>query len=78
MLFFTSELFSTRSEGEFQKDSNKAFKVGEKLTFDVKYGFVTAGEATFQIPKMRKISGRDAYHVTLRLIQYLVSTGSIK
>jgi hypothetical protein len=48
---------------DFRTVENKAFKVGEKLTFDVKYGFVTAGVATFNIPKIRKISGRDAYHV---------------
>lgn len=52
---------------EFRKVENKAFKVGEKLTFDVKYGFVTAGIATFHIPKVRKISGRDAYHVTFEV-----------
>jgi hypothetical protein len=52
---------------DFRKINNIAFKVGEKLTFDVKYGFVTAGVATFQIPKMRKISGRDTYHVTFEV-----------
>ncbi|HZW39533.1 MAG TPA: DUF3108 domain-containing protein [Ignavibacteriaceae bacterium] len=52
---------------EFRKVENKAFKVGEKLTFDVKYGFVTAGIATFHIPKIKKISGRDAYHVTFEV-----------
>ncbi len=48
---------------ELRKVTNKAFKDGEKLTFDVKYGFVTAGVATMSIPKIKKISGRDAYHV---------------
>ena len=52
---------------EFRKINNKAFKVGEKLYFDVKYGFVTAGTATFQIPKIKKISGRDAYYVTFQV-----------
>ena len=42
---------------------NKAFKEGEKLTFDVNYGFVTAGIAVMEIPKIKKISGRKAYHV---------------
>jgi len=49
---------------EFRKINNKAFKEGEKLTFDVKYGFVTAGVAVMQIPKIKKISGRNAYNVT--------------
>lgn len=51
----------------FRKVENNAFKVGEKLTFDVKYGFVTAGIATFYIPKIKRISGREAYHVTFEV-----------
>ncbi len=51
----------------FRKLENKAFKEGEKLTFDVKYGFVTAGIAVMQIPKIKKISGRDAYNITFNV-----------
>jgi hypothetical protein len=51
----------------FRKQINNAFREGEKLTFDVKYGFVTAGIASFEIPKIKKISGRDAYHVTFEV-----------
>jgi hypothetical protein len=47
----------------FRKITNNAFAEGEKLTFDVKYGFVTAGIGTMEIPKLKKISGRDAYYV---------------
>ena len=52
---------------DFRKLENNAFRVGEKLTFDVKYGFVTAGIASFEIPKIKKISGREAYHVTFEV-----------
>jgi hypothetical protein len=52
---------------DFRKQKNTAFKEGEKLTFDVKYGFVTAGIATMQIPKIKRISGRDAYHVNFEV-----------
>lgn len=48
----------------FRKVENKAFKVGEKLTFEVKYGFVTAGVAEYKIPKITKLAGRDVYQVT--------------
>ena len=48
---------------DFRKMTNKAFSDGEKLVFDVKYGFVTAGIGTMEIPKIKKISGRDAYYV---------------
>lgn len=56
-----------QKKDEFRKNTNNAFRDGEKLTFDVKYGFVTAGIATFEIPKIKKISGRDAYHVTFEV-----------
>lgn len=60
-LLFSSEINAQKDN--FRKVTNKAFKEGEVLTFDVKYGFVTAGIATMSIPKIRRISGRDAYHV---------------
>lgn len=59
-------VFAGNKDG-FRKVENKAFKEGEKLTFDVKYGFVTAGIATMQIPAVKRISGRDAYHVTFEV-----------
>src|SRR3989339_35418 len=51
------------SKQEFRKLENKAFKLGEKLTFEVKYGFVTAGIAEYSIPKIVKLAGRDVYNV---------------
>jgi len=66
MLLITSTSFAQKKD-EFRKHTNNAFREGEKLTFDVKYGFVTAGIATFEIPKIKKISGRDAYHVTFEV-----------
>ncbi len=62
-----SNIDSTGSDPEFRTLENNAFQVGEKLTFDVKYGFVTAGVATMEIPQMRRISGREAYHVTFEV-----------
>lgn len=68
LLSFTSPTHYTGLQnGEFRKIENNAFKEGEKLTFDVKYGFVTAGIAVMQIPKIKRISGRDAYHVTFEV-----------
>ncbi len=55
------------SGDDFRKIENKAFKVGEKLFFDVKYGFVTAGVASFRIPEIKKMSGRDCYHVVFEV-----------
>jgi len=47
----------------FRELENKAFKEGETLTFDVNYGFVTAGIGVMKIPRIKRISGREAYHV---------------
>lgn len=58
---------SAQDKKEFRELENNAFVVGEKLTFDVKYGFVTAGVAEMAIPKMKKIFGRDAYHITFQV-----------
>ncbi|HMN25499.1 MAG TPA: DUF3108 domain-containing protein [Ignavibacteriaceae bacterium] len=66
ILFITMIALSSitaQKKDEFRKIENNAFREGEKLTFDVKYGFVTAGVASFEIPKIKRISGREAYHV---------------
>ncbi len=52
---------------DFRQLENDAFREGEKLTFDVKYGFVTAGIAEMAVPKIKKLAGRDVYHVTFRV-----------
>ena len=47
-IFLLSALFFVNVDAQkktFRKLENNAFRVGEKLTFDVKYGFVTAGVA---------------------------------
>ncbi|MCB9207434.1 MAG: DUF3108 domain-containing protein [Ignavibacteriales bacterium] len=51
----------------FRKLENNAFKVGEKLVFDVKYGFVTAGVAVMEIPKIKNIAKRETYHITFNV-----------
>ena len=48
---------------EFRNVENKAFGLNEKLTFDVNYGFVTAGIATFSIPEIKTIAGRKVYRI---------------
>jgi hypothetical protein len=52
------------SEGEFRKISQNAFKPGEKLTFEINYGFVTAGEAIMEIdPVLQTMNGRKCYDI---------------
>ncbi len=64
VLVSISILIKGQSSSEFRTLENKAFKEGEKLTYDVKYGFVTAGVAVMAIPRIRRISGREAYNIT--------------
>lgn len=66
ILFLIGTIVSAQSK-EFRKLENNAFSVGEKLTFDVKYGFVTAGVAVMEIQKIRKIAKRETYHVTFNV-----------
>jgi len=58
---------SIAQKSEFRKVDNKSFAVGEKLTFDVKYGFVTAGVAEFSIPKSSRLAGRETYNVIFKV-----------
>ena len=63
----TLVMFVSISAQDFRKIENNAFKEGERLTFDVKYGFVTAGVAEMAIPKIKKLAGRDVYNITFRV-----------
>lgn len=65
LLISTTTLYSQKEN--FRKIENRAFKQGEKLIFDVKYGFITAGVAEFSIPKITKIAGRDVYNVVFKV-----------
>jgi hypothetical protein len=40
-----------------------AFGLGERLVFDVNYGFITAGEATMAIGSYESVAGRKCYRV---------------
>ena len=57
----------TAQTKNFRKVENNAFKLGEKLTFEVNYGPVTAGIATMHVAEKKKISGRDAYYVEFQV-----------
>ena len=65
LLLISSNSFAQKVE--FRKIENKAFKVGEKLRFDVTYGFVTAGIAEFTITKMSRIAGRNVMNVSFNV-----------
>ncbi|PJB00345.1 MAG: DUF3108 domain-containing protein [Ignavibacteriales bacterium CG_4_9_14_3_um_filter_30_11] len=47
----------------FRVINNNAFKMGENLTFKIKYGFVTAGISKMYVKDEKTISGRLVNHV---------------
>ena len=46
-----------------RKIPNEAFAVGERLVFDVNYGFITAGEAYMAVTRYDSIAGRKCFRV---------------
>lgn len=60
------------ASSDFRKITNTAFQVGERLTFEINYGFITAGQAVMTIPGYKYINGRKAYEINT----YAVSTES--
>lgn len=42
---------------------NRAFGVGERLEFDIKYGFIKAGYAVLQVRKIVDCGGYPTYHI---------------
>ena len=48
---------------QFRKIINNAFGVGERLVFDVNYGFITAGEAVMAILAYDSVAERKCYRV---------------
>ena len=67
LIVFINGIILSQKITNFRKLENYSFTVGEKLTFDVKYGFVTAGVAVMEIPKMKRIAGRDVYQITFKV-----------
>lgn len=54
-----------KTQSDFRQWTNNAFTVGERLTFDVSYGFITAGHAVMSIPAYRYVNGRKTYQTRI-------------
>jgi hypothetical protein len=48
---------------QMRRITNGAFGVGERLVFDVNYGYITAGEAVMVIPAYDSIAGRKCFRI---------------
>ena len=61
---------STSNDGGYRQIPNTAFAVGERLTFDLSYGFVHAGEAIMTIPDYKYVNGRKTYETQVLANSY--------
>lgn len=52
---------------EFRTMANTAFSVGERLVFDVGFGFITVGEAVMELADYEYYSGRKCYRIAFRV-----------
>ncbi len=59
---------SMKTNKEFRVIKQNVFTTGEKLTFEINYGFVTAGYAYMQIaPNYRVVNGRECYDISIKV-----------
>lgn len=75
LIFIFTNVYSLDSNSNFQfrKIDQRAFSTGEKLKFEINYGFVTAGEAIMEIsPVLGNVNGRPVYDISV----YVNSTSS--
>ena len=57
-------LFNAVSYSQFREHTNNAFSFGERLSFEVSYGFITAAEAFMTVsPSPFIYNGRETYEV---------------
>lgn len=66
---FVSILSGQALQGGTPQDTaqQSAFSVGERLVFDVGYGFITAGEAVMSIPMYDTVAGHQCYKVIFQV-----------
>lgn len=68
LLFFAANVFAQDNVQPFQFRTiqQNSFKPGEKLKYEINYGFVTAGEAIMEIsPNLGSINGRPVYDISV-------------
>jgi len=68
----TQELLARRREDSLKAlvlrtAPNRAFGLGERLVFDINYGYVTAGEAILSIPGHENMRDRKCYRVEVHV-----------
>lgn len=70
-LFVTNAVFAQdtlQSAANFRTIQQNAFTTGEKLNFEINYGFITAGNAVMEIaPSYQTMNGREVYDISVRI-----------
>lgn len=56
-----------REETEPASGAPRPFRVGEQLTYQVKYGRISVGRATMSVVGVEDVRGRPSYHVTFAI-----------
>jgi hypothetical protein len=63
--FFLISLFFM-SLPQISSSNDAAFLPGEKLTFQLRWEFISAGEATLKVEPMAEINGQPSYHFVMQ------------
>ncbi len=63
----TSVLASSQSLAGCRADSEVPFRPGERLTFELKWEFVSAGTAVLEVLPMAEVAGVPAWHFSLHV-----------
>jgi hypothetical protein len=66
-LLFLISSFQSATISSSKRMKNSSFTKGEKLTYRLHYGLITAGEATVNIqPEIKNIKGKSCYNFTIK------------
>lgn len=68
VLLFVANIGFSQNGQEFRKLTQTAFGLGERLEFEINYGFLTAGTAVMEIaPNYQVVNGRNCYDISLSI-----------
>ncbi len=66
--FITGGVFAQDTTKSFRKVSQNAFGLGERLEFEISYGFLTAGNVVMEIaPNFITINNRNCYDISIKI-----------
>ena len=66
-IFFKQNLDEKTIQFNSRKIEHNAFKVGERLLYDVKYQFIKVGEAEISLSEIVEYNGRKCYRAVFKV-----------